>query len=96
MALRIHSTVFSPVDPEEPYLIVASVLAPNEASVGQWQPQKRGVAASLEDAAKKCCELASLLRHLAHDYGNSVSAIDCSHCPTADAPDCGALAKRRR
>ncbi len=94
--MRIHSTVFCPLVPDEPYLVVASVLPPEGAPPEMPQPQKRDVAPNLEEAARKCCELASLLRELARERGKDVSAIDCSHCPTADAPDCGELARRRR
>ncbi len=90
--LMIRSTVFSPVAAGDPYLVVASAFYAHPAH-GRSDARRNCFAASLEEAAAKCCELARSVQSLARECGDRIAHIHCSHCPNPQAPECGALAQ---
>ena len=89
--MNVHSTVFQPIDDSGLYMIVASALPP-DAHPHPAFPMRRTTAGTLQEAIRKCCELACEVRALTEELGIPVRAIRCSHCPTRHAPKCGTLA----
>jgi hypothetical protein len=89
--MNVHATVFNPLAEHEPYMVVASALPPGVHPLRTF-PIRRAMAATLEEAVLKCCELASEVRRLSEQLGHRVQGMRCSHCPTRHAPLCGALA----
>ncbi len=92
MSIDIHSTVFTPIEPGDPYLVVASILSLQAITAKEWKIQEQHIARTLEEATAKCCELACALRRMIQERGRRVSGIRCSHCPTPATPSCGRLA----
>jgi hypothetical protein len=90
--MNVHSTVFLPLGAGEPYLVVASAL-PSGNRVDRTLPCKSAVTATLEHAARMCCELAREVRHVTEQMGHAISGIHCSDCPTRTNPECGSLAQ---
>jgi hypothetical protein len=93
--LMIRSTVFSPAVEGDPYLVVASAFSGHPADARK-SARRNCFAATLEEAAAKCCELARSIQSIAWQCGDNVAHVHCSHCPTPKAPECGALAQAMR
>ncbi len=92
MTHDIHSTVFAPERPGEPYVVVASVFPYDLPLEARLRCQRRELVRSSAEAATRCCELASALRGLLEQYGRAVGRIHCTHCPSVASPECGELA----
>ena len=93
MEMNVHSTVFVPANPGEPYLVVASALPVEAREIRKLQPRSECLVTTLREAVGKCCELACAIRQWVEGGGGDVLGIRCSHCPTAHAPRCGRLAR---
>ena len=89
--MNVHATVFNPLAEHDPYMVVASALPPGEHPQHVF-PIRQVMAATLEEAISKCCELAREVREISEQLGHRVQGMRCSHCPTRHAPLCGALA----
>ncbi len=78
MDVGIHSTIFRPVDPAQPYLVVVSAIPIEEPRIARRSAIKRATAGTLAEAARKCDELAAALREILRFHGDSVQRL---HCP---------------
>lgn len=85
MEVEIRSTIFSPIEPGQPYLALASAFAPSNAFDMVRKAAHRSCQAStLQEAKQKCCELAALVKDYVQAQGHRVRSVCCTTCGTGD------------
>lgn len=77
MDVDIHSSIFHPLDDQQPYLVVVSALPVDPREQPRVNSLRSATAPSTLDAMKECERLADAMRILLRECGDTVRNVHC-------------------
>jgi len=75
MDVDIHASIFHPIGPEQPYLVVVSALPIDAREPPRPNSIQRVNASSTSDAMRECDRLAETMRTLLRQHGDTVRTV---------------------